>query len=156
MNDGDRLKGKTPDTRTHYSVKSCLSQMHFYLTHRVSEVKVAQSCLTLCDPMDYTQSLGFSRQEHWSGLPFPSPMHESEKWKKSLSHVWPSATPGTAAYQEPPSMGFSRQEYWSGVPLPSPRIYTTSLNFLQNQEINLPWTARRHPSHSAQREPLSA
>ena len=23
--------------------------------------------------------LGFSRQEHWSGLPFPSPMHESEK-----------------------------------------------------------------------------
>ena len=24
-------------------------------------------------------SLGFSRQEHWSGLPFPSPMHEGEK-----------------------------------------------------------------------------
>ena len=24
-------------------------------------------------------SLGFSRQEDWSGLPFPSPMHESEK-----------------------------------------------------------------------------
>ena len=23
--------------------------------------------------------LGFSRQEHWSGLPLPSPMHESEK-----------------------------------------------------------------------------
>ena len=23
-------------------------------------------------------SLGFSRQEHWSGLPFPSPMHQSE------------------------------------------------------------------------------
>ena len=31
------------------------------------------------------------------------------------------ATPGTAAYQAPPSMGFSRQEYWSGLPLPSPR-----------------------------------
>ena len=31
------------------------------------------------------QSLGFSRQEHWSGLPFPSPMHESEKWKWSCS-----------------------------------------------------------------------
>ena len=27
-------------------------------------------------------SLGFSRQEHWSGLPFPSPMHEV----KSESH----------------------------------------------------------------------
>ena len=26
-------------------------------------------------------SLGFSKQEHWSGLPFPSPKHESEKRK---------------------------------------------------------------------------
>jgi len=32
-------------------------------------------------------SLGFSRQEHWSGLPFPSPMHESEKWRWSRSVV---------------------------------------------------------------------
>ena len=32
-------------------------------------------------------SLGFSRQEHWSGLPFLSPMHESEKWKWSRSVV---------------------------------------------------------------------
>ena len=30
-------------------------------------------------------SLGFSRQEHWSGLPLPSPVHESEKWKWSRS-----------------------------------------------------------------------
>ena len=30
-------------------------------------------------------SLGFSRQEHWSGLPFLSPVHESEKWKWSHS-----------------------------------------------------------------------
>ena len=32
-------------------------------------------------------SLGFSRKEHWSGLPFPSPMHESEKWKWRCSVV---------------------------------------------------------------------
>ena len=32
-----------------------------------------------------TPPLGFSRQEHWSGLPFPSAMHESEKRKRSLS-----------------------------------------------------------------------
>ena len=32
-------------------------------------------------------SLGFSRQEHWSGLPFPSPTHESEKGKWSCSVV---------------------------------------------------------------------
>ena len=31
-------------------------------------------------------SLGFSRQEYWSGLPFPSPMYESEKskWNRSV------------------------------------------------------------------------
>ena len=68
-----------------------------------------------------TLSLGFSRQEYWSGLPFPSPMHESEKWKWShFSHAWLLATPWTEAYQAPPSMEFSRQEYWSGLPLPSP------------------------------------
>ena len=77
-----------------------------------------------------TPSLGFSRQEHWSGLPFPSPMHKSEKWKRSPSVVsWLLATPWTAAYQAPPSMGFSRQEYWSGVPLPSP-VQSNSLWYL--------------------------
>ena len=39
------------------------------------------------------QSLGFSRQEHWSGLPFPSPMHESEKWKWSRSVLSDSSYP---------------------------------------------------------------
>ena len=38
--------------------------------------EVAQSCLTLCDPMDCSlpgSSIhGISRQEYWSGLPFPS------------------------------------------------------------------------------------
>ena len=38
-------------------------------------------------------SLEFSRQEHWSGLPFPSPMHESEKWKWSRSVVSDSSQP---------------------------------------------------------------
>ena len=38
-------------------------------------------------------SLGFSKQEHWSGLPFPSPMHESEKWKWSHSVVSDSSRP---------------------------------------------------------------
>ena len=54
-------------------------------------------------------SLGFSRQEHWSGLPFPSPMHESEKWKWS---VWLFATPWTAAYQAPPSMVWRPLNAW--------------------------------------------
>ena len=66
-------------------------------------------------------SLGFSRQEHWSGLPFPSPMHDSEKWKWSCSVVSDSSDPMDADHQAPLSMGFSRQKYWSRVPLPSPR-----------------------------------
>ena len=48
-----------------------------------ADAKLLQSCLTLCDPTDGnppgSPSLGFSRQEHWIGLPFPSPTHESEK-----------------------------------------------------------------------------
>ena len=38
-------------------------------------------------------SLGFSRQEHWSGLPFPSQMHESEKGKWSRSVMSKSYRP---------------------------------------------------------------
>ena len=38
-------------------------------------------------------SLGFSRQEHWSGLPLPSPMHESEKWKWNRSVMSDSQLP---------------------------------------------------------------
>ena len=37
--------------------------------------------------------LGFSRQDHWSGLPFPSPMHESEKRKWSRSVKFNSSRP---------------------------------------------------------------
>ena len=49
------------------------------------------SCVRLCVTPETAAhqappSLGFSRQ-HWSGLPFPSPMHESEKWKWSRSVV---------------------------------------------------------------------
>ena len=39
-----------------------------------SESEVTQSCPTLCDPMvvayQLLPSMGFSRQEYWSGLPF--------------------------------------------------------------------------------------
>ena len=39
--------------------------------------KSLQSCPTLCDPMDYSPpappSMGFSRQEYWSGVPLPTP-----------------------------------------------------------------------------------
>ena len=87
--------------------------------------KSLQSCLTLCDPMDGSlrgspvPGILQARTLEWVAISFSN----AWKWKvkvKSLSHVWLSATPWTAAYQAPPSMGFSRQEYWNGVPLPSP------------------------------------
>ena len=56
-----------------------------------------QSCLDFVDPIDGSPPgspfLGFSRQEYWRGLPFPSPMHESEKWKRSHSVVSDSLRP---------------------------------------------------------------
>ena len=48
-----------------------------------SESEVAQSCLTLSNPwtaaVQAPPSMGFSRQEYWSGVPSPSPL-------KGLSH----------------------------------------------------------------------
>ena len=112
--------------------------------------KSLQSCPTLCNPIDGSPPgsaiPGFSRQEHWSGLPFPSSMHESEKWKWSRSVMSDSSDPmdcslpGSSIHgifqarvlewgascvqffmtqwtpQAPLSMGFPRQEYWSGLP----------------------------------------
>ena len=80
-------------------------------------------------------SLGFFRQEHWSGLPFPSPMHES----KSESEVAPSCpTLSDPMDYSPPGSsihGFSRQEYWSGVPLPSLNVPLVSLIFLKRSLV---------------------
>ena len=42
---------------------------HVWAGHWESESEVAQSCLIVCNPMP----MGFSRQEYWSGLLFPSP-----------------------------------------------------------------------------------
>ena len=72
-------------------------------------------------------SLGFSRQEHWSGLLFPSPMHESEKWKWSYSVVsnssWPMdcSLPGSSIHAifqarvlEWGAIAFSMDRLWGG------------------------------------------
>ena len=89
----------------------------------------------------------FSRQEYWSGLPFPSPgvlpnpgleprspalqadsLPSELPGKPSLlllllsrfSRIRLFATLWTVARRAPLSMGFSRQEYWSGLPCSSP------------------------------------
>ena len=84
-------------------------------------------------------SLGFSRQEYWSGLPFPSPIYA--RMLSHFSRVQLCATPWTAAHQAPLSMEFSRQEYWSGLPFPSP-IHARMLScFSPVQLCATPWTA---------------
>ena len=101
-------------------------------------------------------SMGFSRQEHWSGLPFPSSVIKYEVSEvKSLSPFRLFANPWTEAYQAPLSMGFSRQAYWSGLPLPSPRYIVpyffhdiSSVQFSRVQLFLTPWTAEHQASLS--------
>ena len=101
--------------------------------------KSFQLCLTLCDLIDGSPpgspipGILQARTLEWVAISFSN----AWKWKlklKSLSHVWPSATSWTEAYQDPPSMGFSRQGYWSGVPLPSP--VTGSVTYIKPGKHN--------------------
>ena len=50
---------------------SCFSHIQFCATPETADHEA--------HPAPPSTSLGFSRQKHWSGLPFPSPKHESEK-----------------------------------------------------------------------------
>ena len=61
---------------------SLLSLLLLLLLSHISRVRLCATPSHKAPP-----SLGFSWQEHWSGLPFPSPIHESEKWKGSRSVV---------------------------------------------------------------------
>ena len=67
-----------------------------------SESEVAQSCPTLCNPVDCSPqappSMGFFRQEYWSGLPFPSPGDLPNPGIKPRS----PALPADALTSEPP------------------------------------------------------
>ena len=61
-----------------YQLSLCSLYVYIYVYEIESESKVTQSCPTLSDPMDYSPpgppSMGFSRQEYWSGVPLPSPL----------------------------------------------------------------------------------
>ena len=116
--------------------KPSWSIVNWKLSHKgfaaAAAAKSLQSCPTLCDPIDGSPPgssvPGILQARSWNGLPVPSPMHESEKWKWSCSVVSDSAwPPWTAAHQAPPSIGLSRQEYWRGVPLPSPSSLSSML-----------------------------
>ena len=70
---------------------SCVPSLLFAMLSHFSHVRLCATPQTAAHQAP--PSLGFSRQEHWSGLPFPSPTHESEKWKWSCSVVSDSQWP---------------------------------------------------------------
>ena len=63
-----------------------------------------QSCPTLCDPIDGSPPgspvPAILQQEHWSGLPLPSPMHESEVTQLCLTLSDPTdcSLPGSSVH----------------------------------------------------------
>ena len=67
------------------------------LAAAAAAAKSLQSCPILCDSIDGSPPgspiPGILQARNWSGLPFPSPMHESEKWKWSCSVVSDSVRP---------------------------------------------------------------
>ena len=69
----------------------------FYHKAAAAAAKSLQSCPTLCDPIDGSPPgsaiPGILQARTLSGLPFPPPMHESEKWKWSYSVVSDSSRP---------------------------------------------------------------
>ena len=100
--------------------------------------------------------LGFSRQEHWSGLPFPPPRDHpnpgiipmsprSPALAGRFSIIGPPGKPivskvcvcvhaksllvilWTVTHQTPLSTGLSREEYWSGLPCPPPGDHNTAI-----------------------------
>ena len=59
----------------------------------VCSCSVAQSCLTLCNPMEYIDrqaplSMGISRQEYWSGFPFPTPGYLPDPGIEPTFNAW--------------------------------------------------------------------
>ena len=82
--------------------------INIYITLGVCmRAKSLQSCPTLCDPMDYIAcqfplSMGFFRQEYWSGLPCPSPGDRSDPGIEpvSLALAWVFFT-ASAAWEAP-------------------------------------------------------
>ena len=79
----DTLAEEESVTNGESSIDMCT--LLLLLLSRFSRVRLCATPQTAAH--ETPPSLGFSRQEHWSGLPFPSPMHESGKWKWSRSVV---------------------------------------------------------------------
>ena len=107
--------GGVKDTEIIFFLPPSLSVFRLVL----SESEAAQSCLTLCGPVQAPPSMGFSRQEHCSGLLFPSPGNLPDSGIKPRS----PALQADALSSEPPAL-FSFPSL-----LPSPFAFLFFLNF---------------------------
>ena len=131
-----------------YCVMFIFIEVYWYFIFM--HAKSLQSCLTLCNSMDCSQSgssvhrilqerilewvaISFSRRSSWTRS-FMSPalaigfFTTSAIWEAHwyfdgglVTKSWPTLTiPRTVDRQASLSMGFFRQEYWSGLPFPFP------------------------------------
>ena len=78
-----------------------------------NENEVAQSCLTLCDLWTVAHqappSMGFFRQEYWSGLPFPSPVDLPDPGIEPR----PPTLQADALTSEPPGSFILNRQHWA-------------------------------------------
>ena len=89
---------------------------------------VIQPCPTLCKPMNYIAfqaplSLGFSRQEYWSGLPFPSPGDLPD----------PRCKPGSPALQ---TITIKKSKKF----LPTWNLHSSTYTYTHSYGSSLTWT----------------
>ena len=73
---GDRVFAEVIKLIWDHLIKSQSSLTHVLRRNQGTDIhSQCWSCLIICDPMDCSPpgSIEFSRQEYWSGLPFPSP-----------------------------------------------------------------------------------
>ena len=96
--------------RTHISCVSCIGGriLYHFITQEALAMLSHFSRVQLCaTPQTAAHqappSLEFSRQEHWSGLPFPSPMHEKSESEvaqscPTLSNPMDCSLPGSSIH----------------------------------------------------------
>ena len=147
---------------------NCSTRQVWLLSNHISclmsaaaAAKSLQSCRTLCDPRDGSPpgspSLGFSRQEHWSRLPFPSPMHGSESevtqgiknWNSIVSReveIWACWPPWFKPMGEKQQVKGAKWFRW--VVCNFEKLQNPCLHYIRNTSA-LPWPLLLLISHSS-------
>ena len=99
----------TADSDCSHEIKRCLLLGRKVMTNLLLLSRFSR--VWLCATPETTAhqappSLGFSRQEHWSGSPFPSPMTNLDSHIKKQRHYFANKGPSSQSY------GFSSSHIW--------------------------------------------